>query len=44
MEYKNVDEVINKLMLSYSSLVRLISRAMENDKGEMVDSHIYRKG
>lgn len=34
MEYKNVDEVINKLMLSYSSLVGLISRAMENDKGE----------
>lgn len=32
MEYENVDEVINKLMLSYSSIVGLISRAMEHDK------------
>ncbi|MBR5468374.1 MAG: MarR family transcriptional regulator [Firmicutes bacterium] len=32
MEYKNVDEVLNKLILSYSSIVGLISRAMEHDK------------
>ena len=32
MEYKNNNEIIKKMMLSYSSVVSLISKAMENNE------------